>query len=295
MLVARDKRDKRTQRQFLHHLDRIKKYLFFETPVQRQAYVTRDESLYPHIIRFHVTSSTPTTMNPPPPQSHALVRPSAFSNFPLLPADQLPFNSPRTTFHHPGYPDMDNVLFSLSPIDNGGVHYGTALSACIIFACNVKGYLATSRGDPDRNRDFDEILTARKYYYYAASSVPKYPVCASFDDWVFPAEPANIMPPSWLEAVVSTSQRWSFGSYIDIFKLSPETMSDNSAIPMGCSQMSYAVTVRDQSCRMSGTRDVCQNAHLVPLANARWVIVLLCPAGSKLTAHPVPTQQPPGL
>lgn len=135
-------------------------------------------------------------MNPPPPQSHALVRPSASSYFPLLPADQLLFNSPRTTFPHPGYHDVYNVLLSLSPIDNGGVHYRTALSPCIILACNAKGYLATSGGDPDRNRDFDEIPTARKYYYYAASSVTKYPGCSSFDDWGFPADPANIIPPS---------------------------------------------------------------------------------------------------
>lgn len=150
-------------------------------------------------------SPPPPLLPLPPPPPPALVRPSASSSFPLLPADQLPFTSPRTTFRHPGYPDSDNVLFSLSPIDNGGVHHGTALSACIIFACNVKGYLATSRGDPDGDRAYDEILTAPNYYYYnAGASVAQYPVCPSFDDWVFPADPLTVIPPSWLDAVVRT-------------------------------------------------------------------------------------------
>lgn len=140
---------------------------------------------------------------PPPPAPPALVRPSASSIFPL-PSEQLPFNSPRTTFRHPGYPDSDNVLFSLSPIDNGGVHHGTALSACIIFACNAKGYLAASRGDPDGDRAYDEILTAPNYYYYASTPAARYPVCPSFEDWVFPADPLSVIPPSWQEAVVRT-------------------------------------------------------------------------------------------
>lgn len=40
---------------------------------------------------------------------------------------------------------------------------------------------------------------------------------------------------------------------------------------MGSSQMTYAVTIRDQSCRMSGGQDVCQNAHLIPVAHFDWV------------------------
>lgn len=156
---------------------------------------------------FHTHNPPPPAMNAPPlpPPPPALVRPSASSIFSSV-SEQLPFNSPRTTFRHPGYPDSDNVLFSLSPIDNGGVHHGTALSACIIFACNVKGYLAASRDAADGDRAYDEILTAPNYYYYPStpSQAARYPVCPSFEHWVFPADPLSVIPPSWQEAVVRT-------------------------------------------------------------------------------------------
>lgn len=94
-----------------------------------------------HIINPSPLSNI-TRMNPPPPQRQVpslVVRPSASSISSLLPADQLPFTAPRITFRHPGHPDSDNVLFSLSPIDSGGVDHGTAQTACLIFACNIKG------------------------------------------------------------------------------------------------------------------------------------------------------------
>lgn len=133
-----------------------------------------------------------------------LVRPHYTSG--SLP-QQLPFSAQRILFRHPDYPDNDNIIFSLPPIDAGGIHHGTALTICLIFACNTPGYLTPSRDSPTRNRPFDEILTARSYYFYphTKSESAPYPVCASFQDWHFPPSPSKVIPQEWYSAFVCIS------------------------------------------------------------------------------------------
>lgn len=136
------------------------------------------------------------------PQPPLLARANAVFSFPLSP--QLLFRD-FILFRHPGYPDEDNVLFHLPPIDSNGVHHGTALAICKIITSSTSGYLVPSRDLARVQRPFDDVLTDREYYFYYGSgtaSDARYPVHPSFEDWIFPQPPQQLISPEWYDAFV---------------------------------------------------------------------------------------------
>lgn len=107
----------------------------------------------------------------------------------------------RIIFHHPG--DKDVPFLALRAFDMltdtviYGLHYGTAITACSIFACtcNKTGYL--TEGTPDGNRvdaDWDAILQLPKYYFHTENDDRTYPICPCFNDWEFP----GALPSQWV-------------------------------------------------------------------------------------------------
>jgi hypothetical protein len=72
-------------------------------------------------------------------------------------------------FRHPGYPDTQNILFSLSALDgpgDGGVHHDTARVACALLAdARWDGFLSLTRDGPPAVAGPDDILTGSSYYF----------------------------------------------------------------------------------------------------------------------------------
>ena len=85
-------------------------------------------------------------------------------------SNTIPLNSScRIRFRHPGYPDNQNILFTLPAQDDpkGGMHHATALTACAIIAGNAfDGYFTqTSDGDPIQT-PHGGVLKAPSYYFH---------------------------------------------------------------------------------------------------------------------------------
>lgn len=126
-------------------------------------------------------------------------------------------------FFHPAYTSSPVVpLLRLSAPDRSagdgtedvtlrwGLHYGLAITACSIVACNRPGYL--TEGSPDGPRitsSGDGLLTSSKYYFHvepladeASGTIIRYPVCPTFRDWEFPAN----MPQEWVSSDTQASR-----------------------------------------------------------------------------------------
>jgi hypothetical protein len=55
--------------------------------------------------------------------------------------------------------------------DNGGVHFGTALTACGIIANNAfNGWFARERDATPEERDWDSVLLGDKFYYFVSNN-----------------------------------------------------------------------------------------------------------------------------
>ena len=82
-------------------------------------------------------------------------------------------SAPPPQFRHPA----NNLTFlRLLTLDwcppTFGIHYGTAITACQILACNEDGYLSTSRDRNSHGRinvDLDSIMPYGLYYYHISS------------------------------------------------------------------------------------------------------------------------------
>lgn len=137
------------------------------------------------------------------------------------------FRTSYITFRHPGYSGPGNILCRLPAYDglrmnhdacadddaNAGVlglHYGTALQACSIIACNAQGILSATILDitaqPDPPSDWEVLLTAKVYYFYPSAWIASrdpaglvYPVCPGFQDWQFPH---GLLPKEWVSVYV---------------------------------------------------------------------------------------------
>jgi hypothetical protein len=95
------------------------------------------------------------------PRSLKLTNPLSVSNKP----------SHRIIFRHPAYPEhfSQNVLLSLQAYDHpdGGLHHGTALTACGIVAGNAwNGYFSETSGGAPLTLGRDELLVVGKDYYF---------------------------------------------------------------------------------------------------------------------------------
>ncbi|KAI9651428.1 MAG: hypothetical protein M1829_003011 [Trizodia sp. TS-e1964] len=161
----------------------------------------------------------------------------------------------RITFLHPGYPDddHDNVLLRLSAFDRegGGLHHGTALSACRIIAGNTTtGFFKEHRASKEIGLRFDELLLAKKYYFYVSNSDNDvYPIVPSFQHWLFPHDD---FPTEWSA-------------------MEPED-NEPPAPPPAPSGLTAYVSARDKRCRVSELdgSDYFTRAHLVPAAEKDW-------------------------
>jgi hypothetical protein len=155
---------------------------------------------------------------PPPSVAAAVEKLQPLVRFPATviphshPFGNTKFWAPRVRFRHPAYPDIDhtlgrsNIIFELPRLDNGGVHYGTAVSICFIISGNRPGYLSTdASGKSWKGTHYDEILNGNDYYFHLADQPEfntrnqPYPICRSFNNWSFPHK--NI-PHEWLMAFV---------------------------------------------------------------------------------------------
>jgi hypothetical protein len=82
----------------------------------------------------------------------------------------LAWNGRFIKFLHPGYEDGFNSLCTLPAADDGGIHYGTALTACGIIANNAfDGYFAKERGADQEPDGWDSILRGSKFYFFASN------------------------------------------------------------------------------------------------------------------------------
>jgi hypothetical protein len=156
-------------------------------------------------------------------------------------------------FYHPA----NNRRFLTLPAydccpPNFGIHYGTAITACQILACNENGYLSTSR-----NRDADGRVTLEldcilpsggKYYYHLNSpkSEALYPICYDFSLWEFPHES---FPSSWKYEQKRTSVNW----------------------PTNLSGISQKIKDRDAACLVSEWTDSLTTSHTVAKTEEDWV------------------------
>jgi hypothetical protein len=94
------------------------------------------------------------------------------------------------------------VLLSLPALDDGGVDYDTALTACGLIAGNRwgDGFFSSDRiGAVKVERPNDGILREPQYFFQLPAPLdPPYPVVPRFSEWRFPH---NNLPPLW--------QRWA--------------------------------------------------------------------------------------
>ena len=157
-------------------------------------------------------------------------------------------------FYHPA----NNLRFlSLPAYDycppNFGIHYGTAITACQILACNENGYLSTSRNrNPDGriNMDLDSIIPSGAYYYHLNSPNSKalYPICRDFDCWKFPHEN---LPSAWED------------------KSPPDPTP--SIWPTNWSAISQKIKDRDAACLVSKWTESITTSHTVAKTAENWV------------------------
>lgn len=129
------------------------------------------------------------------------------SNDPAVIPPSLLFSAfqPNIDFVHPGYDgDFTSAIFlSLPRLDDCGVCFDTALTACGIIACNQwTGFFSTDKlGQSRVDRPRDGILRDHPYYYFHlpasgsessgeppshTTSPSPYPIVACFSDWTFP-------------------------------------------------------------------------------------------------------------
>jgi hypothetical protein len=158
------------------------------------------------------------------------------------------------SFLHPanGLPFLDLPAYDYcSQVPNGGIHYGTGLSACEILACNEKGYLSISRnrdGVGRLNVDRDTIIPSGRYYYHldTETSDPLYPICQDFSCWEFPHQR---LPSAWGSEPADYDDVW----------------------PTDWIELSYKVKVKGIRCCASGSLDSLTVARIVPRIQERWV------------------------
>lgn len=158
----------------------------------------------------------------------------------------------ETNFRHPAFPASTNRLITLPALDHpdGGIHHGTAHTACAIIAGNrFDGYLATSPDGPPIVSSPDTILTGSDYFFcvpgpddHDGSQPYNYPVVQNFREWCFPH---HKVPPTWLACCAPK---------VDY---EPTTASD----------FSDTAYLRNGSCRMSGSTDDCKIAHVCRLSD----------------------------
>ncbi|PMB64022.1 hypothetical protein BM221_010187 [Beauveria bassiana] len=145
----------------------------------------------------------------------------------------------RVDFLHPGY-SGSAVLLSLPALDDGGIDFDTALTACGVVAGNRwrDGFFSSDRSGASRvQRPDDSILRELQYFFQLPGPLdPPYPTVPRFSHWRFPH---NDVPALW--------QRWS---------------ADAAAARMGGEAA--------RRCVLSNYGDGLEMAHLLPAGEDDW-------------------------
>lgn len=188
-------------------------------------------------IEIRAEAQDPSTF--PPPAS----RPPSIS---VNPHHQI-------RFRHPHYPDSSNVLLTLFAPDRpaGGIEYGVAHAACGVISGNRwEGWFTTTIDGAKSTLTYGDILCERDYYFYLPNSSLEspYAIVPTFREWTFPHEDLH---PCW--------------------KTSHDNIpsAQNSRLA-AVSSLSAAISIRDQSRRMSGFTEGTQAAHLCPRSEDEW-------------------------
>ncbi|KAJ5715994.1 uncharacterized protein N7483_013175 [Penicillium malachiteum] len=154
---------------------------------------------------------------------------------PCKPFDNNKQAAPLIFFLHPGYAENHNILLTLPALDSGGIHHGTAHTACAILAnCRWDGFLSLHRDGPRLSADLDDVLPHRQYYFRIEDE-ELYPVVPTFDHFRCPTS----LPPSYLSAHVE------FSSADDVIR-------------------------RDVTCRITASALPNETAHIIPAAYSDW-------------------------
>ncbi|KAA8914059.1 hypothetical protein FN846DRAFT_790004, partial [Sphaerosporella brunnea] len=156
---------------------------------------------------------------------------------------------------HPGYPDMPHrlhVMLELPAYDcddaGAGIHRDTAIDACRIVTGNRPGVLLPTLLSPSqfqqRAKDASLlILTGPRYYFYPidwSDANLQYPVCPSFSRWEFDHDAFDPASPRAIHHWISSHPQ-------------PKRTGD-------------------AACRLSGFRDACESAHIIPCEQNDWFV-----------------------
>ncbi|KAL5316259.1 hypothetical protein ACEPPN_015304 [Leptodophora sp. 'Broadleaf-Isolate-01'] len=173
-------------------------------------------------------------------------------------ADPPPTLDRHIHIHHPHYPPAHNLLFKLFAPDcsPGGLQYEYLSVLCGIITGNRwDGWLEERdpTGTALNRRRIDvlphQIVPPGHYFFCLEPSTvdEPYAVCPSFRDWLFPH---NDLPPG-------TWQQFSIPPRRDGQQLS-------------ASGVSRSLDRRDVTCRISGSMEGTQKAHIVPQSEKEW-------------------------
>ncbi|KAI4089867.1 MAG: hypothetical protein LQ344_005126 [Seirophora lacunosa] len=164
----------------------------------------------------------------------------------------------RVRLRHPGYPRSKNTLFLFNAYDHphGGIRMSFALTACALVAAHTwHGYLSREEAGPPVSEGLDEVLVGKDFVFhnhaYSHSNLQEpcscisqpYPVYTEFASWPFPHEN---LPPWW-----------------------PSVSSLASPVAT-ISETSMAVKERDLSCRITGSAEAGDSAHIIPVRENAW-------------------------
>jgi len=163
-------------------------------------------------------------------------------------------------FFHPAYPISAPPLLSLVAVDvagNGtlGIDYDFAKACCGIVANNrwddatyiaTKNQVGSSLNRVSRPEDglLPILASDMAYYFVVDHPTNRYPVVPSFDHWRFPH---TELPAPWDALRIPDGSGQVFGS-----------------------ESKIAVRVRDRSCRVTGSIEALETAHIIPYAHHEW-------------------------
>ncbi|KAI0818315.1 hypothetical protein GGR55DRAFT_70592 [Xylaria sp. FL0064] len=181
-------------------------------------------------------------------------------------------------FLHPAYPDGANVLLTLYAVDDDGIDFDFAHTACSIIASNAfaEGWLARRSQDDDGHEKYEpvprELLKDESYYFCVSHSqngtstfdpAEAYRIVTRFDDWEFPHQIWAPGPPRPLshtyEYYMKPILTWARC-------LTPRSIR----YPGALSDPKMIIKARDQTCRITACSEATEVAHLVPSANISW-------------------------
>ncbi|KAI4190220.1 MAG: hypothetical protein L6R41_000926 [Letrouitia leprolyta] len=153
---------------------------------------------------------------------------------------------------HPGYTGFKSILFTFYAYDHerGGIRKSLALTACGLISNNTwDGYFSREVSGPPVTEDLNDVLIGDDFFFHnhppstSCSCIEEpYPVYPEFAVWPFP----HGKLPHW----------W------------PSTPSPAPTVTI--SDASSAVKARDATCRITGSAENGETAHIIPVKESAW-------------------------